>query len=74
MTTYTACLSLKATSLLAYSHSHPVQLMGDNLIAWWDTRGPKQLSKWPFDLISMPATSCEVERVFSSAQLLITTQ
>jgi hypothetical protein len=65
---------IKGDIFTGYIHSHPVQLMGDNIIAWWDTRGPKQLKQMAFDLISMPATSCEVERVFSSAKLLITTQ
>lgn len=45
-------------------------------LEWWrqhQTSLPK-LAKMAFDILSIPATSCEVERVFSQSKLTISTQ
>lgn len=46
-----------------------------NLFHWWDTQshlpGMRQMA---FDLLSMPATSAETERVFSGTRLTISDQ
>lgn len=42
-----------------------------NLLSWWTTTGPPQLRQMALDLLSIPATSCAVERVFSSAGHLL---
>ena len=44
-------------------------------LEWWrrQTSLPK-LAKMAFDILSIPATSCEVERVFSKSKLVISTQ
>jgi hAT family C-terminal dimerisation region len=43
-----------------------------NPITWWSTAPYPSLRQWAFDTLSCPATSCEWERVFSSAKKLIT--
>jgi hypothetical protein len=43
-----------------------------NPIMWWSTAPYPSLLQWAFDTLSCPATSCEWERVFSSAMKLIT--
>lgn len=45
-----------------------------NAVAWWNNPANpwKDLRKLAFDLLSIPAVSAEVERVFSSAKRLIT--
>jgi hypothetical protein len=43
-----------------------------NPIAWWATATYPSMRQWAFDTLSCPATSCECERVFSSAKKLIT--
>ena len=43
-----------------------------DLLGWWSTVGPSTLRQMAYDLLSIPATSAEVERVFSSAKKLIT--
>jgi len=48
----------------------------DDPLDWWrrhQTSLPK-LARMAFDIISIPATSCEVERVFSQSKLIISTQ
>jgi hypothetical protein len=45
-------------------------------LEWWrqhQTSLPK-LARMAFDILSIPATSCEVERVFSQSKLTISTQ
>ena len=43
-----------------------------NHITWWSTASYRSVHHWVFDTLSWPATSCECERVFSSAKKLIT--
>jgi hAT family protein len=47
-----------------------------NPISWWSQPDSEaafpSLQRWAFDTLSCPATSCECERVFSSAKKLIT--
>jgi hypothetical protein len=42
------------------------------LIAWWMRPNNKALRQMALNLISIPAMSAEVERVFSSAKRLVT--
>jgi len=39
---------------------------------WWDNCPYPDLKQWAWDVLSAPATSAEVERVFSSARRLLT--
>ena len=45
----------------------------EDLLGWWDSRNNphRQLRQQAFDLLSIPAMSAEVERVFSSAKRFI---
>lgn len=47
------------------------QIRGDNdtyhILKWWDEEGLPQLISIAFDLVSIPPTSCDLERGFSSA-------
>ena len=43
----------------------------EDLLNWWAVSGPPQLRQQAFDLLSIPAMSAEVERVFSSAKRTI---
>ena len=40
-----------------------------NIIEWWATIGRPALRQFAFDVLSIPAMSTEVERIFSSAKL-----
>lgn len=42
-----------------------------NLLSWWTTTGPSQPRQMAYNLLSIPATSGAVERVFSSAEHLV---
>ena len=59
----------------SYVHGQPAKL-GDSssksLLNWWADDGPKQLRKMAYDFLAIPATSCEVERTFSSAKMTTT--
>jgi hAT family protein len=39
-----------------------------SLLQWWARLGPPQLRQMAYDLLSIPCTSCECERAFSSAK------
>lgn len=55
------------------SPKHNIVVESDeDLIAWWMRHNNKALRQMALDLISFPAMSAEVERVFSSAKRLIT--
>ena len=43
-----------------------------DILNWWGTAGPEDLRQMAFDLLSIPAMSAEVERIFSSAKRLLT--
>lgn len=43
----------------------------DHILKWWDEERHPQLKPMAFDLLSIPATSCDPERVFSSAKQLL---
>lgn len=43
----------------------------NHILKWWDEEGHPALIPMAFDLLSIPATSCDLERVFSSAKQLI---
>lgn len=45
-----------------------------HILDWWNNIGPPALRQMAYDLISIPATSCECERVFSGTKHLITPQ
>lgn len=45
-----------------------------HILDWWDKVGPPALRQWAYDLIAIPSTSCECERVFSGTKQLITPQ
>ena len=42
-----------------------------HIFNWWATSGPAPLRQMAYDLLSVPATSCAVERLFSSAGHLL---
>jgi hypothetical protein len=42
------------------------------LLKWWDNIGPASLRPMAFDFLSIPCTSCECERAFSSARRTVT--
>jgi hypothetical protein len=42
------------------------------LLGWWEKIGPPQLRQMAYDLLSIPCTSCEIERAFSSAKKMVT--
>lgn len=44
-----------------------------DVLSWWAITGPHQLRQMAFDLLSIPAMSAEVERMFSAAKHLLTT-
>lgn len=46
----------------------PVEL---NILAWWAQSPFTKLRQMAYDLLSIPATSCAIERVFSSAKDLL---
>jgi hypothetical protein len=58
-----------------YMFDTPVRLVHHtdyDLLNWWRNEGPEQLRQQAYDLLSIPAMSAEVERVFSSAKRTIT--
>lgn len=65
----------KSDQFATYTATLPVRLVYDDdqhILDWWTKEGPLQLRQMAFDLLSIPATSCDVERVFSSTKRLIT--
>jgi hypothetical protein len=44
----------------------------DSLFDWWQHQPYPSLRQWAFDTLSIPATSAEIERVFSQARRIIT--
>jgi hypothetical protein len=53
-----------------YAFSAPVTLQEattQGMLAWWDKHGHPQLKQMAFDSLSIPATTCDLERVFSSS-------
>ena len=44
----------------------------DDIIAWWSRFPGTQLRQLAYDLLSIPATSTDAERAFSSAKRLVT--
>jgi hypothetical protein len=44
----------------------------NSLFAWWMRSPYSTLRQWAFDTLTIPATSAEIERVFSQARRLIT--
>ena len=58
----------------SYVRGTPVVFINDDdedLLNWWQVMGDPQLRQQAFDLLSIPAMSAEVERVFSSAKRTI---
>ena len=58
----------------AYIAGRPIEFdeeVKDAVFLWWRTLGPVSLRRRALDLLSIPAMSAEVERVFSSAKRLI---
>ena len=43
-----------------------------SLLQWWSKVGPKALQRMAYDYLSIPCTSCECERCFSSAKRTMT--
>lgn len=61
-------------SYQSYIDSDPEkQLQADDPLEYWNSRSMSQpdLARFAFDMLAIPATSAECERVFSSAKLLI---
>jgi hypothetical protein len=59
----------------AYITGEPTDFDDENkeaVFLWWRTLGPASLRRRALDLLSIPAMSAEIERVFSSAKRLIT--
>jgi hAT family C-terminal dimerisation region len=43
-----------------------------HMLDWWDgPEGPPELKQMAFDLLSIPATSCDLERVFSDTKRMV---
>lgn len=60
-----------------YVNAPPTDLPTESdyhILDWWDNNGPPALRQMAYDLISIPATSCECERVFSGTKHLVTPQ
>jgi hAT family C-terminal dimerisation region len=56
----------------AYLNRPPTAILSDeNLFKWWVNSGFTQLATMVLDLLSIPAMSAEIDRVFSSAKLTI---
>jgi hypothetical protein len=58
-----------------YTIGIPTALVSEtdvDLLLWWDRSAFQQLRQMAFHLESIPAMSAEVERVFSSAKMLVT--
>ena len=65
----------KSDQFDTYTETLPVRLVYDDdkhILDWWRKEGPTQLRQMALDLLAIPATSCDVERVFSSTKRLIT--
>jgi hypothetical protein len=45
----------------------------ENLFLWWSRSSYPGLKQWAFDVLSIPATSAELERIFSLAKRIWTT-
>ena len=54
-----------------YIHQAP-EISDVDMFNWWMTTGPVELRQMALDILSIPAMSAEVERVFSSAKKLLT--
>ena len=58
----------------SYVRGTPVVFINDDeedLLNWWQVMGDPQLRQQAYDLLSIPAMSAEVERIFSSAKRTI---
>jgi hypothetical protein len=57
-----------------YTESTPTTDNVDDIIDWWRLRQEEfpVLSRMAFDILSIPGTSAEIERVFSAAGRLLT--
>jgi hypothetical protein len=44
----------------------------NSFFAWWMRSPYSSLRQWAFDILTIPATSAEIERIFSQARRLIT--
>lgn len=61
-------------TLNEYAFSAPFthqEVTTQHMLAWSDQHGHPQLKQMAFDLLSIPATSCDLERIFSSTGRLI---
>ena len=50
-----------------------VRWKSENLFQWWMDYPSPSLRQWAFDVLTIPAMSTEIERVFSSSKRTITT-
>lgn len=60
--------------LTEYAMGAPDKLQDSNTeayFAWWDKHGHPHLKQMAWDSLAIPATSCDLERVFSSAGQLL---
>ena len=66
------------TPFEAYISSPPVVYTSGqrdvDILAWWATVGDPRLRQFAYDLLSIPAMSAEVERLFSSSKLSLAPQ
>lgn len=66
------------TPFEAYISSPPVIYTSGqrdiDILAWWATVGDPRLRQFAYDLLSIPAMSAEVERLFSSSKLSLAPQ
>jgi hypothetical protein len=70
---YASAATSRADEYQAYIDIKPTEWVED-MIGWWAYKGKEypHLQKMAFDILSIPAMSAEVERVFSSAKDLLT--
>lgn len=70
-----ALVPIEGDEFHAYIAAPPVGCSDDDasILAWWDrpTNPHRALQQQAFDLLSIPAMSAEIERVFSSARRLL---
>jgi hypothetical protein len=70
-------ISMRGDEFDKYTSAMPVTFASPTattLLQWWARLGPQQLRQMAYDLLSIPCTSCECERAFSSAKRTMTVE
>ena len=67
--------TIEGSQLRQYMHSIRTEFSkkdGETLLSWWDRSPFHDVKQMSFNILSIPATSAEMERVFSMARRMIT--